>query len=143
MFGKSHRKGWITKGDGCHVIKQDDDNKPGAGTSIDQLVSTQAGLVPQTSNSCLESGGDIITHKTHMARLDDPSIASIPTNPHHFQEQMQYLSKEDYERLERPTKPTALQQNVLTWHERLNHLSFPEMFQLVKFGIPPNKFLAL
>ena len=94
-------------------------------------------------NSCLESGGDIITHKTHMARLDDPSIASIPTNPHHFQEQMQYLSKEDYERLERPTKPTALQQNVLTWHERLNHLSFPEMFQLVKFGIPPNKFLAL
>ena len=43
----------------------------------------------------------------------------------------------------RPTKLTALQHKLLTWHERLNHLSFSEMFQLVKFGILPKKFLAL
>ena len=49
MFGKVHRKGWITKVDGRHGIRWDDDDNPGAGTSIDQLISTQSGLVPQTS----------------------------------------------------------------------------------------------
>ena len=55
---------------------------------------------------------------------------------------MQHLSKEDAERLALPIKLTALQHNFLTWHERLNHLYFSEMFQLVKFGIFPKKFLA-
>ena len=51
-----------------------------------------------------------------MARLDDPDIASIPTKPHNFQEQMKYISKEDAERLARPSKLTALQQQFLSWH---------------------------
>ena len=75
-------------------------------------------------NFRLESGEEIITRATHRARLYDPDITSIPTNPHRFQEQIQYLSKEYAERLARPTKLTALQQKFLTWHERLNHLSF-------------------
>ena len=94
-------------------------------------------------NLRLGSGDEIITHATHMAHLDDTDIASIPTNPQHFQGQMQYISKEDDERLVRPTKLTALQQNILTWHKQLNHLSFSEFFQLLKFGILPKKFLAL
>ena len=75
-------------------------------------------------NLHLESGEEIITHTTHMSRLDDYGIASIPTNPQNFQEQMQYISKEDEERLARPTELTALQHNFFTLHERLNHLSF-------------------
>ena len=75
-------------------------------------------------NLRLESGEEIITHSTHMARLDNPDIASITTNPQHFQEQMQYISKDDAKCLARPTKLTALQQQFLTWHEQLNHLSF-------------------
>ena len=75
-------------------------------------------------NFRLESGEETVTHVTHMARLDDPDIASIPTNPHHFQEQMQYLYREDAERLVLPAKLTALHQQFLTWHERLNHLFF-------------------
>ena len=51
-----------------------------------------------------------------MERLDDTDIASIPTNPQHFQKQMLYLSKEDAKRLARPTKITALQQKIdLAW----------------------------
>ena len=49
LFGKALRKGWIIEEDGRRDIQRDDDNKPGAGTSIDQLVSDQVGLVPQTS----------------------------------------------------------------------------------------------
>ena len=56
---------------------------------------------------------------------------------------MQYLSREDAERLARPTKFTALQQKCLTSNERLNHLSFSEMFQLVKIETLPKKFPAL
>ena len=37
------------------------------------------------SNLRLESGEEIITHSTHMARLDNPDIASITTNPQYFQ----------------------------------------------------------
>ena len=37
-------------------------------------------------NLRLESGEDIVTHATHIACLDDPEIASIPTNPQNFQE---------------------------------------------------------
>ena len=77
-----------------------------------------------------------------MECLDNTDIASIPTNPQHFQEQMQYISKEDTERLVRTTKLTAFQQKFFTWQERLNHLHFSEIFQLVKFGILPNKFLS-
>ena len=76
-----------------------------------------------------------------MAHLDDPGITSIPTNPCHFQEQTQYRSKKDDDCLVQPTKLTELQQQFLTWHERLN-LFLSEMFQLVKFGILYNKFLA-
>ena len=49
LFGKAHRKGWKTKGYGRHIIRRGGDNKPDTGTSTDQLVSSQAGLVPQTS----------------------------------------------------------------------------------------------
>ena len=34
----------------------------------------------------LEIGEEIITHATHMTRLDDPDIVSIPTNPKNYQE---------------------------------------------------------
>ena len=68
-------------------------------------------------NLRLEIVEEIVTHTTHMARLDDPDISSIPTNHQYFKEKMQYISKEDAERLARPTKPTALQQKFLTWNE--------------------------
>ena len=93
-------------------------------------------------NSCLESDKEIFTHTPHMAHLDDPGITSIPTNPCHFQEQTQYRSKKDDDCLVQPTKLTELQQQFLTWHERLN-LFLSEMFQLVKFIIFPKKLIAL
>ena len=58
LFSKTHIKGWITKGDGCHVIRQDDDNRTSYGTLTDQLVSNQSGLVPQTSGRL--TGGHIL-----------------------------------------------------------------------------------
>ena len=46
IYGKAHRKAWRT-----HVkksaIRRDTDNTPGKGTSTNQLVSGQPGLIPQ------------------------------------------------------------------------------------------------
>ena len=36
-------------------------------------------------NLSLERDEEIFNHTTHMARLDDTGIASIPTNPKNFQ----------------------------------------------------------
>ena len=76
-------------------------------------------------NLWIESVEDIITHTTHMARMDDPDIVSIPTDPQNFREKMRYISKEDDEHIARPTKITLLQLKFLIWYELLNHLSFP------------------
>eukprot|EP00957_Ditylum_brightwellii_P118508 9038413-Ditylum_brightwellii.AAC.1 len=48
MLGEAHRKQWRSKG-GRGSIKKENEKEPGDGTSIDQLVSNQPGLVPQLS----------------------------------------------------------------------------------------------
>ena len=50
MFGQAHRKPWRTKAKSSKKkIRRDDDTAPGKGTSTNQLVSNQPGLVPQVS----------------------------------------------------------------------------------------------
>ena len=48
MFGEAHRKPWRTKGS-KGSIRKEDETEPGHGTSTDQFVSHQPGLVPQLS----------------------------------------------------------------------------------------------
>ena len=46
-FGTAHRRPWRTKGKKSGSIRKDDQVKPGDGTSVDQIVSAQPGLIPQ------------------------------------------------------------------------------------------------
>eukprot|EP00957_Ditylum_brightwellii_P110167 8402895-Ditylum_brightwellii.AAC.1 len=46
MFGEVHCKPWRTKGS-KGSIRKEDEIEPGHGSSTDQLVSHQPGLVPQ------------------------------------------------------------------------------------------------
>eukprot|EP00957_Ditylum_brightwellii_P074903 5692603-Ditylum_brightwellii.AAC.1 len=48
MFGEAHCKQWRSKG-GSGSIRKEKEAEPGDGTSTDQLVSNQPGLVPQLS----------------------------------------------------------------------------------------------
>ena len=51
-FGQAHRRPWRskrTKDGKKSSIRRDSDDKPGAGVSIDQMISAQPGLVPQVS----------------------------------------------------------------------------------------------
>ena len=51
QFGKQHRKPWRTKGSPGGSIRKATQTKPGDGTSVDQIVSAQPGLVPQMSGA--------------------------------------------------------------------------------------------
>eukprot|EP00957_Ditylum_brightwellii_P150729 11476491-Ditylum_brightwellii.AAC.1 len=49
VFGTSHQKPWRTKSS-KKSIRHGHDNQPGTGTSTDQMISGQYGLVPQLSD---------------------------------------------------------------------------------------------
>ena len=44
------RRQWRTKGNKSGSIRNETDNKPGDGVSVDQLQSAQPGLVPKFSD---------------------------------------------------------------------------------------------
>jgi len=49
QFGQAHCRPWRTKGKKSGSIRCDEHKEPGDGTSIDQIISAQPGLIPQMS----------------------------------------------------------------------------------------------
>ena len=49
QFGAAHRCPWRVKGKRSGSIRRDNEVNPGNGTSIDQIISSQPGLIPQMS----------------------------------------------------------------------------------------------
>ncbi len=49
IFGQAHCRPWRTKSSTSHPIRKSRDNAPGNGTSVDQIVSAQPGLILQMS----------------------------------------------------------------------------------------------
>eukprot|EP00957_Ditylum_brightwellii_P188987 14386997-Ditylum_brightwellii.AAC.1 len=67
MFGEAHCKVWRTKGKKRQVCNENEIS-PGDGTSTNQLVSGQPGLVPQISgwltNTCITGATIYVDHAT-------------------------------------------------------------------------------
>ena len=70
-FGKAHRRQWRHKGDDTRPIRSKKDDAPGVTVSVDQMVSAQPGLVPQTSGyltrSRIHSSTTYIDHHSSYA----------------------------------------------------------------------------
>ena len=49
QFGSAHRRPWRTKGKKSGSIRRPEQKEPGDGVSIDQIISSQPGLIPQMS----------------------------------------------------------------------------------------------
>ena len=49
QFGCAHRRPWRHKGKKAGSIRTKDQTEPGDGTSIDQIISSQPGIIPQMS----------------------------------------------------------------------------------------------
>ncbi len=56
IFGRATKRSWSKTGDGHHFIRRPEHDKPGKGVSVDQLVSAQPGIIPQ-------SGGTLTTDR--------------------------------------------------------------------------------
>ncbi|KAL7549579.1 hypothetical protein ACHAWF_012836, partial [Thalassiosira exigua] len=50
QFGAAHRRPWRSKGKKSGVIRKDSETVPGDGVSVDQIISSQPGLIPQISS---------------------------------------------------------------------------------------------
>ena len=61
-FGKAHKRQWTSKGKHYNHIISKKDNQSGARVSVDQLISAQPGLVPQT-------GGTLTRSRIHCSTI--------------------------------------------------------------------------
>ena len=80
QFGQAHRCPWRAKGKVSGSIRRDNELQPGDGTSVDQIVSAQPGLIPQmagfptsdriwgTTNFCDHVSGFIYVHLMRTSR---------------------------------------------------------------------------
>ena len=71
-----------------------------------------------------------------------PSFTNIPSTPlDYLNEVGKGISQEEAQRLARPTTLSPAQQELLSWHHRLYHLSFPMIFKLARLGFLPKTLL--
>ena len=49
QIGAAHRRPWRTKGKKSELIRRPEQNNPGDGILVDQIVSDQPGIIPQMS----------------------------------------------------------------------------------------------
>ena len=85
----------------------------------------------------------IMTTKEFLSHTNKIDLATIPITGHQLSEFTKHLSKDDLSLLISPTPTSPLIQEFMDWHERLNHLSFLNMFRLSEHGYLPKKFLDL
>ena len=81
-------------------------------------------------------------HDTHLRLKLQADLSNIPKTPLDYCKEVgQGISKEEAEALARPRVLTPVQQELMDWHHRLYHLSFPKIFRLAKKGYLPSRLL--
>ena len=81
-----------------------------------------------------------ILHDRNLQLLNQPDFANIPKNP------LDYINKvgsgltlPEAQALARSTALSPVQQESMSWHHRLYHLSFCHIFRLASLGILPKR----
>ena len=82
------------------------------------------------------------TTQDFMKSLEEQELTQFPSTTSDIKEIISQLSKDDLLQLLN-FQHSTLQQEFLTLHEHLNHLSFKDMFQLIEHGKLPEKFKNL
>ena len=82
-------------------------------------------------------------HKSTLQGHLQANFGNIPQTPFEYQQEVGVgISQEDAQRLARPSTLSPAQQELLSWHHRLYHLSFDKLFKLVKLGLLPKSLLG-
>ena len=89
------------------------------------------------------NGVKFTTTAEYLRDSNNPDIGWIPTSIQEYRVSADHLTDEHLERISNPQHLLPLQQESLSLHHRLFHLSFTVMLQLAKLGILPRRFLKL
>ena len=66
-------------------------------------------------------------HDSYLRPKPQPDLPNIPSTPLAFRNEVDVgISKEETQALARPRILTPIQQELIDWHHRLCHLSFPK-----------------
>ena len=92
---------------------------------------------------CREDGSSIVTPASHLSFLDQPDFSNMPSTPLDYRKEIGTgISKEAAQELAYPCVLTPSQQELLSWHTRLYHLSFTRFFQLARWRVLPRSILG-
>ncbi len=89
-----------------------------------------------------QDGTRLQVHDAHLRLTLQADFSNIPKTPLDYcKEAGKGISKEEAETLARPRILTPIQQDLMDWHHRLYHLSFPKIFRLAEKGHLPSRLL--
>ena len=89
-----------------------------------------------------KDGLKLVVHNSNLQLLNQPGFANIPKTPlAYINEVVTGLTLPEAQVLVRPTALSPVQQEIMLWHHRLYHLSFPHIFRLASLGILPKRLL--
>jgi hypothetical protein len=89
-----------------------------------------------------QDGTRLQVHDAHLCLILQADLSNIPKTPLDYcKEAGKGISKEEAETLARPRILTPIQQDLMDWHHRLYHLSFPKIFRLAEKGHLPSRLL--
>ena len=81
-------------------------------------------------------------HDLYLCLKLQPDLSNILSTPLAFRNEVDVvISKEEAQALARPRILTPIQQELMDWHHRLYHLSFPKLFRLAELGHLPKRLL--
>jgi hypothetical protein len=85
----------------------------------------------------------LVTPGSHLCFLKQPNFTNITMAPLDYHHEVDIgLSKEEAQCLAYPRTLSPAQQELLSWHHCLYHLSFGHLFELAKWKILPQSILA-
>jgi len=84
-------------------------------------------------------GTKVITPASHIQEFNQPTITNVPTTPLEYCQEIKNLSPDQLKKIVYPRKLSPIQQEFLSWHNRLFHMPFYRMYKLIKMGVLPKR----
>ncbi|KAL7496856.1 hypothetical protein ACHAWT_005049 [Skeletonema menzelii] len=88
-----------------------------------------------------EHGDRIVTPAPHLKALNQPDLTNVPRTPLDYCKEIKDVTQEELKELVYPRQLSPVQQEFLSWHNRLFHMPFSQMYKLAKLGFLPKRFL--
>ena len=111
---------------------------------VGEILSIETDPEGVITYKLLFPNGDTRTTTHEFILLNnDTSFTNFPQNKEAIREKALGLPDEVIDQIKQSSKISPLAKEFLSWHERLMHIPFSEMFELCKRSILPKKFLPL